>query len=805
LSAAAEEQNLIREIRVEGCNYGSPEEVRAAALIATGADVTKDDTVMQIREDVRAIYKLPFVRDVTVIGEQVAGGVRLTFIIDENPRIDKIELVGNEKINDDDLLQEIGFIESSWIFGRKRAGAFFYTPYKADEIKKKILDKYTGKGFPTGAGEHETQLTWTWQPTTDNTGVLTFHITEGKVLKIHGVRFIGAAEFSSKELKKKIKSKKSWFPFFKKKFKSEDFEEDLRRVEMMYKERGYLNVKAKQGKFETTENGKGLIVVMDISEGTQFRIGKIDSAGNEAFSDAETLEVVKSVPGEICNWVTLSDDVYNITDLYKGQGYLHVVISPDLIQHEQEARVDVRLVVREGPRIYLGNVYIRAVEADDKGNVTPVALKTKPYVFLREIRLESGEVLDWDEIRESERRLVNLGYFEEDPEWGKDKRRLLYGFHTEGTETENVEDLVLTVKEIQTGMLSFGVGYNTVYGSSIFTSVTENNLFGRGQTGRISTELGERRNAVNLSWTEPYLLGSDYLLGANVFYRAYEAYGGRRFDEDRYGFGLRLGKKLSDEVRASLYYRFEYVDISEIDDDKEIVLERPSFYEDRNLTTSSLTFSLNRDTRDYVDFPTRGTEGDISLEGAGIGGDTNFFRLTTEGSWYHQLAEKLVLALNGQMGAAFPFGKTDVLPLHERFFVGGANSVRGFNESGIGPHELYLRAFPDPQGMLEVDDEGHVILDRDYVNVGGESFSEAHIELRYRVLKQFDVATFFDAGTAGMDAGDIFSDYRLSTGAGFRVKLPFTGGSVRLDYGIPIVELEHDEGQNFHFSFGQQF
>jgi outer membrane protein insertion porin family len=266
-----------------------------------------------------------------------------------------------------------------------------------------------------------------------------------------------------------------------------------------------------------------------------------------------------------------------------------------------------------------------------------------------------------------------------------------------------------------------------------------------------------------------------------------------------------LGKKLSDVLRASLYYRFEYVDVSEIDDENVIVLERPSFYEDRKLSTSSLTFTLNRDTRDYVDFPTRGTEADLSLEGAGIGGDTNFFRLTTEGSWYHKLAEKLVLALNGQMGAAFPFGNTDVLPLHERFFVGGANSVRGFDESGIGPHEPYVRAFPDPQGMLEVDDHGNVILEKDHVNVGGEAFSEAHLELRYRVMKQFDLVTFFDAGTAGMEVGDVFSDYRLSTGAGLRVKLPFTGGSIRLDYGIPIVEQEYDEGQSFHFSFGQQF
>ncbi len=460
--SAAQEQNIIREIRVEGCNYGSPEEVRAAAKIATGADVTKDDTIMQIRDDVRAIYRLPFVRDVTVIGEQIAGGVRLTFIIDENPRIDKIELVGNEKINDDDLLREIGFIESSWIFRRKRTETFFYTPYKTEEIKKKILDKYTSKGFPTGAGEHETHVTWTWQPTTDNTGVLTFHITEGKVLKIADVRFIGATEFSNKELKKKIKSKKSWFPFFKKKFKSEDFEEDLRRIDMMYKERGYLNVKAKQGKFETTENGKGLIVVIDITEGTQFRIAKIEPAGNEAFSNVEVLEVVKSVPGEICNWMTLSDDVYGVSDLYKGQGYLHVVISPDLIQHEQEATVDMRMVIREGPRIYLGNVYIRAVETAENGTVTPVALKTKPYVFLREIRLESGQVLDWDGVHNAERRLLNLGYFEEDPDWGKERRRLLYGFHTEGTETENVEDLVLTVDEMETGMLSFGGWFNTV-------------------------------------------------------------------------------------------------------------------------------------------------------------------------------------------------------------------------------------------------------------------------------------------------------------------------------------------------------
>ena len=91
------------------------------------------------------------------------------------------------------------------------------------------------------------------------------------------------------------------------------------------------------------------------------------------------------------------------------------------------------------------------------------------------------------------------------------------------------------------------------------------------------------------------------------------------------------------------------------------------------------------------------------------------------------------------------------------------------------------------------------------MNVGGESFSEAHAELRYRVIQNMELVTFLDVGTVGMDPEDVFSDYRVGTGAGIRVTLPFGGAAIRLDYGIPLVEEEHDEGESFHFSFGQQF
>jgi outer membrane protein insertion porin family len=785
---------------VEGCVHGSPEEVLEAVGVETGRDITDADTVEQIRDDIRAIHRLDFVGDVTAKGEAVSDGIRLIYIIDENPLITDIRFTGNRKFKTDVLQRKLDFKKPVWIFGRKTE-AMYYSPQTAQKLRQQILDLYAEKGFPN------TDITYEWEDTGDKEGILTFQMREGKKLKVRKVRFNGVTAFKPKFLQKRIRTRKGWW-FFTRSFDDDEFEIDLLRIEQAYKEHGYLNARATRGRFQVSEDGKGLIVVIDVEEGVQFRVGSIEIVGNSVFTTGEIYDTVQTSTGEICNWVVFNEDLRRIVDLYRGQGFLRSYVDYRMVRREEDAEVDIQFMIVEGQRIYLGDVLIRGVATiGEKGDIEPVPLKTRDYVILREIKLESGEVLDWDRVREAERNLINLRYFQLDPDLEPVERRLLYGFSHQRTDDPTIEDLVLTAEEAQTGSISFGLGYNTTYGPSVFTQVSEMNLFGRGQRARLFAEVGERRNQGSLSWTEPHFLDSEYLLGVDLFYLEREAFGGRDFDERRMGVGVRVGRDLTEDIDGWVRYKIEKVEISEIDDPREVIIKRPALYEDSTLTTSSVTFGIRRDTRDYFFFPTSGSDLQLSAEFAGLGGDTEFIKLLSDASWYQRLTTKLILALNLQLGAAFSFDPDD-LPLQERFFLGGANSVRGFDEGGIGPREDFIRGFLDEEGMLLVDPTtGEIILDRDRVNIGGESFSEGHLELRYRLVQNLDLVGFLDAGTAGREVNDIFSDFRVSTGAGIRITVPVlgAGATIRLDYGIPLIEKDEDDTENFHFSFGQQF
>lgn len=799
-TSAAQESLIIRQIRVEGCVNSSPQQVREVIGVEVGSRVDAGDTREQIRDDIRNVHALDFVRDVTVVGEPIVDGIRLVFIIDENPLITEIRFRGLRRFSADALRREIGFVKPKWIWARTTE-AMYYSPWNVEKMRQDLLALYAEKGFPN------TEITHQWEDTGDKVGVLTFLVNEGRKLKVREVRFEGVTALEPRFLQKKIKTKKGWW-IFQRSFESEEFELDLLRIEHVYKEHGYLNVKATRGKFDMTPDGKGLLVAINVEEGTQFRVSNLEIRGNTIFSRQEVQDVVQTATGEVCNWTTFNEDLRRISDLYRGQGFLRSFVDYQMVQYDQEGLVDLTFQIDERERVYLGDILLRGVATiGEEGDIEPVHLKTKDYVILREIRLKSGEVLDWDEVRAAERRLLNLRFFQQDETLGLAERRLLYGFSTRRTEDPTIDDLVLTLEEAQTGSITFGVGYNTTYGPSVFSTITEMNLFGRGQRGRLFAELGERRNQGSISWTEPHLLGSDYLLGVEAFYLERDAFGGRDFDEKRVGTALRIGKQLSDTVSAWARYKLEKVEISEIDDPDEVIIKRPELYEEQTLTTSSITFGIRRDTRDYFFSPTSGSELMFSAEFAGLGGNNDFVKLLSEASWYYRLTPKLVLALNGQLGAGFPYDDED-LPLQERFFLGGANSVRGFDEAGIGPREEIVRGYLDEEGMLIVDPvTGELLLSRDMVNIGGEAFSEGHLELRYRLVQNVDLVTFLDAGTAVRDPEDIFSDMRLGTGFGIRVTIPVlgAGATIRLDYGKSLIEEPDDETESIHFSFGHQF
>ncbi len=790
-SAASAASYRIEEVRIEGTQNVDPESIRQVLEVQTGQDLSKGEVQLTVREDVKRAAKVPGVKDVLVTSEPLTEGIRLIFEISEYPLLSELRFSGNKKYDDERLRRELGFVRKAGIFRYEQAQVF-NSPLQEKQYIDKLMEIYQEKGFA------RTEVTTEAENLTEDTVALRFDIREGKKFVLVKTEFEGNEDFTPKEILKgaRIRTKKPWWHLFAKAVKQEDLDADVLRLTRFYEDSGHYRVKVEQDEPEVIRKDRGVKVVFRIEEGETYNFGEVSAAGNRIFSTTEIVEKRYTAPGVLFNRTELEKDAFEIGDQYRSQGYIYTVVQPTLKPRDEDREIDLTWDIAESSRFRLGEIHPEGVvELEDK-SIEDVPLKTKDYVILREFDLKRGDVLDWSRIRRSERDLLNLGYFKRME--NVYPARLKYGAQPELVEgSTDTLDIRLRLEEEPTGLVTFGGGYSTASGASVFVGVQERNLFGRGWRANVGATIGTRRQSYQLSFTEPYLFGSDYSLTLDLYRRFQDAYGGREFDDTRTGGSLRLSKEIADDLYASVRYKLEQVEIGDIDKKGTRATYRPEVYQEDTTTTSSLTFGLTHDTRDYIMNPSRGHRYSGSVELAGLGGDTEFWKAIGEASWYHLLAKRLILAMDLEMGWAEPFGGTDLLPLQERFFMGGANSVRGFEEGGLGPREPFI--------VLRRLNSGVWYDDQDDVAIGGELEFQTRTELRYEITDQIQGVVFLDSGAVWEEASDLdFSDLRLSTGVGLRVNLPI-GAAIRLDLGYPLIQEDTDDTRVFHFGFNQSF
>jgi outer membrane protein insertion porin family len=479
------------------------------------------------------------------------------------------------------------------------------------------------------------------------------------------------------------------------------------------------------------------------------------------------LQLEEAVPGKVFSDLALQTDLYNLRNFYLSKGYLFAQINEAASVDPQTGNVDISYNIEEKEIAYVGRVDIR-------GNT-----KTKDKVIRREIRLKPGDRFDGDSLQRSKERLDNLGFFEE------------VVFDTEDTSTPNVEDLVVDVKESQTGSFSFGGGYSTVDQFIGFVEIEQKNFditnwpyfTGAGQDLTFRSEIGSVVNNLFLSFTEPWLFDHPLSFGFDAYKTSHDKESdiGYGYSEDRLGGALRLGKELSEYVRGNAIYRIEEIDISDVEPTATNDLKK----EVGANTLSSMEFVLTRDTRDSVTNTTKGLvlSGSSRVTGGPFGGDKDFIRFFTSASKYIGFWERSVIELDFRSGALLTFGNTDDIPIYERFYAGGANTIRGYNERKVGPID---GATEDP--------------------IGGESLIVYNLEYTYALLEFMKVAAFFDGGNVWRKVEDIGTgDFKNSLGLGLRINTPM--GPIKLDYGFPLNTEPGEEGKEgkFHFSMSRTF
>ena len=404
----------------------------------------------------------------------------------------------------------------------------------------------------------------------------------------------------------------------------------------------------------------------------------------------------------------------------------------------------------------------------------------------RQMLLIPGERYDGAAVEESKQRLDNTRFF--------DSVRITLDEPQDKDAGELFRDMLVDVDEGKTGTFNFGGGYSTEDGVGGFGELRLTNFdianwptfSGGGQQLRLRVNKGQRRDQYSLGFTEPEFLGYPILMGVDLFDESYNVRGGQNYNEATTGGQRRFGKSLSPYVQATLGLLYEDVKISGLPwySNPEIRSQEGSS------STIALRPQIERNTLDNKYDPTKGSWHILALELAGLGGDNNFVKLEQDSTWYHPVAdgEKWVLSLRARHGIMESYGSSDNVPLQDRFYAGGTNTVRGYQNRDIGPKvQQYLFWGPN-------------------FAVGGNLRMLYNLEAKYKITKDLRLYGFVDAGGVWRDAGDFsFGDMRYSAGVGLGFNVPMLG-PIRVDYGFPLnPDGTQSSSGRLHLATGYKF
>ncbi len=732
-----------------------------------------DETM--IDRDIRALYRTGLFEYIEVKREFAEdGSVNLLFELRPKYRIESIEFRGNEEVSDRRLIREVAYERRE-----PREGLLAnLLPWGPRLTPMETLDERTVRSGADQIAEHYRQRGFMEVSVTydierdreDGTGRITYHIEEGPRVTIRRVEFEGNENVKSWRLRRAMDTRRwhifSWITG-KGRFEDDVFEDDLDNLVHRYRELGFLDVRVPpdRARFEFPyENQMELTVV--IEEGGQYQLGEITLEGNELYGDDELRDSLVLDTGDIFVPSKLDADVQNLRDHYGQDGYLDTTVRARRIPNLETGRIDVEYEISEGDQVHVESIRV-------EGNT-----KTQSRVIIRELGLRPGDVFNSVRMRTSQQRLENTRFFEQ------------VNLQPERTNVEGRRNLSVAVREARTGSLTFGAGFSTLENVIFFAELSQSNfdLFnyrsrfqGAGQKFRFRLQVGSRSNEVVLAFEEPWLFDRELALGFEVFRRESEFFSAS-FDELRYGFEVYLRKRLIELIEGRLSYGFEVVDIFNVDEDASPLIQD----EEGRRSVSKVGFSLLRDTRDSLLVTTRGNRAELRSELAGgpFDGDTNYYRLEARGSQFVPLFETQtqVLSFVGRLGAMDSFSPSDRVPFFDRFFLGGPNTLRGFNFREVGP--------VDPN----TDDP-----------TGGNSYGFFSTEYSLTLVEPIRFAVFYDAGFVNEDFAD-FSTAGYNDNYGFGLRILIMGAPLRLDYGIPITAEEHnDRGGRFSFSFGTRF
>ncbi|MDY6862269.1 MAG: outer membrane protein assembly factor BamA [Thermodesulfobacteriota bacterium] len=734
---------LIHQVTVKGNKKMEDEVILNQIKTIKGELYTK--TI--VSDDIKRLYEMGYFDDIMVDSINTPQGRKVTFIVKEKAVITEIKILGNKNIDIIDIQKEI-----------KTKNLDILNLNIIKEDLESIRTMYKNKGF------YNVEVDYKTYPIEEDKVSVNFIIVENKKTRIKRVKFHGNKAIKSRKLKKYLENKEPWlFSFITGSgiYKEDLIKSDMSKISALYFIKGYLQVKVEEPKVSFKKDG--IYIDFYINEGEQFKVGNIDLDGDIITDKNDIFKVTQLKPGMIFNQKLVQDDIMQITEYYSNFGYAYVDVSP-LTRIKREAKtVDLVYSINKDKKVYIEKINI-------KGNT-----RTRDHVIRRELRIAEGEIYNAAKLKISRQEVNNLGYFNK------------VNFNKVPGSADDKIVLNVEVEDKPTGMIGMGAGYSSTDKLMGMFQVSQNNLFGRGQQLNVQAQLGGVSSRYNIGFTEPWLYNRPISAGVDIFNwdREYED-----FDKESRGGDIRIGFRVADFTRTYFMYKYEAVDISEIDYDASYEI-RASEGESK---TSSFTSSIVRDSRNDRFVPTHGTKSSFSFEFAGgpLGAENQFIKVIGEHSHYFPFKWDTAFMVRGVIGAGFGYGGED-LPVFERFFLGGLNNLRGFEEREVGPRAPRI----NPETGQPIPGE--------YDIVGGEKELFFNFEYLFPLVKQAGIRglVFLDAGNAFADDESFGSEFRYSVGTGVRWQSPM--GPLRLEWGLNLDPYSDEDRSKFEFSFGSMF
>jgi len=751
-TAFALEPFVIKDIRVEGLQRTEAGTVFNYLPMQVG-DVMSDEKATQA---IKSLYGTGFFKDVRIEAE----GDVLVVTVQERSSIAQIEFSGNKSFPSDKMkegLKQIGI-----------ADGLIFDKSQLDRAEQEIKRQYLSQG------KYGASVKTVVSPLERNRVAVKFEIEEGVVSKIRDINIVGNHAFTTEDLRAEfLLTTPNWMSWWNKddQYSKQKLTADLETLKSFYMNKGYLEFSIDSTQVSISPDKQDVYITINVTEGEKYTISDVKLGGELQVPEDELTKLISIGKGDVFNRQKVSETSKAISERLSDEGYAfsNVNAIPEINKEAHTAAFT--FFVDPGRKVYVRRINLM-------GNT-----RTRDSVLRREMRQLESAWYAGEKIKRSKERLDRLQFFDtvdiETPA-------------VPGT-TDQV-DLNVNVTEKSTGSVQFGAGLSSNEGVVFGITINQPNFLGTGN--RVNTQINTSKvNTVySLSYTDPYFTPDGISRGFDIYRRDVNTNTSNTqsigsFESSSYGGGVRFGMPLTerDFLTAGLTADYTKVDLS-----SESPIQYINFCGNTSgcsNTSLSLSLGWTYDSRDNILFPNRGVLQRLTTEVTIPGLDLEYYKINYQHAWYKDLSNNFTLMLNGELGYADSYGSKQY-PFFKNFYLGGVNSVRGYENGSLGPQDT------DP-------------TTGEQFSVGGTKRVQGNVELFMPVpflkeSRQFRLSAFVDGGAVYGSEESVNSDaLRYSAGVGVTWVSPF--GPLKLVFAKPLNAKEGDNTQTLQFQLGQQF